>query len=129
MKKIYILETPAYHEMDEMLFKYAVYENDVLVETREVYHEYRKPMLAGLYSIIILMKEFPQYKNQPLEIIINNGALAEQIKGTSTTKNKDIIKVAELVRKQIGKYSSQLEIRSVAGNHDDMVEWKEKLEI
>jgi hypothetical protein len=129
MKKIYALATPAYHEMDEMVFKYAVYEEEQLVKDFTLYHEYRKPALCGLYSIILLLKEIPQYKEEPVQVIVNDGALIEQINGTTTTKNNDILKVAELCRKHLYKYGNQLKVVSVAGNHDEKNAWEKHLEV
>lgn len=129
MKRMYVEGMPSYHEMDEMMFKYALYEDEELLETKTVYHDYRKPALTGLYSIILLMKEFPGLKSQELEVVVNDGALREQIKGTSTTKNRDIIKVAELCRKHLDKFGGKIKIHSVAGNHEGKLDWESRLDV
>jgi len=128
MKTIYIESIPSYHEQEEMHFSYAVYENDVLINKKSIYHDYRKPGLAGLYSIMQLFKVFPEYKGEALTLIVNDGALLEQINGTTTTKNKDVLKVAQLTRKHISKFSDRIQFMSVAGKHEAMTEWKNKLD-
>ena len=129
MKKLYVEGLPSYHEMDEMVFKYVLYEDNELLEAKTVYHDYRKPALTGLYAVILLMKEFPKLKNQEVEIIMNEGALLEQIKGTSTTRNRDILKVADLCRRQMSKFGGKLKLVSVSGNHEGKVEWESRLDV
>lgn len=129
MKQLYVEGIPSYHVEEEMYFKYVLYDGEDLVVTKDVYHEYRKPALVGLYSIILLMKEFPELKNEEVQVIVNEGALLEQIRGTSTTKNKDILKVAELCRKQLDKFGGKITLVSVAGKHEEMVKWESSLKV
>lgn len=129
MIKIYVLATPAYHEDEEMVFKFAVYKNEKFLKSKTIYHEYRKPVLTGLYSILILLKEFPEFRKDDVQVIVHEGAMIEQLKGTTTTKNGNILKVAELVQKHLGKYSNKIEIVSVAGNHQEKLEWERMLNI
>lgn len=129
MIRIYVEAIPAYHEADDMTFKYVVYEEETLVKVETTYHDYRKPALVGLYSIMLLIKSFPEYQNIEVEAIVNDGALIEQIKGTTTTKKKDIIKVAELTRAQLSKYGNKLKVLSVAGTHEKVVDWERKLNV
>ncbi len=129
MKRLYVEGIPSYHVMEEMHFKYVLYDGEEAAATKEVYHEYRKPALVGLYSIILLMKEFPELKDVEVQVIVNDGALLEQIRGTSTTKNKDILKVAELCRKQLDKFGGKISLISVAGKHEEMVKWESSLKV
>jgi len=127
MKTIYTMGIPAYHELEEMTFKYALYEGDEKIQSKEVFHDYKKPVLTGLYAIIMLMKAFPELKNQDLKVIVNDGALVEQISGTTMTKNKDVLKVAKLCRTHIEKFGGKLEVVSVAGDYEAKLEWEKKL--
>ncbi len=129
MKTIYALGTPAYHEQDEMVFKYVVYDQEKVVSEKTVYHEYRKPSIVGLYTILLLLKEIPEYKTEEVTIIVNDGAILEQIKGTTTTKNTDILKVAKLCRNNLRSYSSTISIESVAGTYKGKLDWERKLDI
>ncbi len=129
MKQLYVEGIPSYHVMEEMQFKYVLYDGDEVLKKKEVYHEYRKPALIGLYSVILLIKEFPDLKGEEVEVIVNDGALLEQIKGTSTTKNRDILKVAELCRKNLNKFGGKLVFTSVTGKHEEMVKWESKLKV
>ncbi len=112
-----------------MVFTYAIYENGEMIDRKVVYHEYRKPALVGMYSVMLLLKEIPELKSEPVEVIVNDGALIEQINGTTSTKNKDVLKVAELTRKQIAKYGDRISIHSVAGNYQAKLEWESKLQL
>lgn len=129
MIKIYVLGTPAYHEDEEMVFKYTVYNEDELVNTMTVYHEYRKPVLTSLYSILVLLKKIPEYRREQVEVIVHDGAILEQLKGTSTTKNANIQKVAALTSKHLAKFSDTITIKSVSGNHQEKLEWERMLDV
>lgn len=129
MKTIYTQGLPAYHEADEMQFKYAIYDGEKLVDSLELYNDYKKPVLTGLYSIILLLKEVKQYRKEGIEIVVNDGALIEQINQTTTTRNRDVLKVADLCRKHLEKFGDNVTITSVAGNHEAKVNWEKKLDI
>jgi len=130
MKKIYVLITPAYHESEEMVFTYAVYDKDEqLVEKKSIYHEYRKPLLAGLFGISAILKELKPYRSEDVIIVVNDGALIEQINGTTTTKNTDVLKIAKTTRKSINNFSDTISFVSVAGNHTEKLNWESKLSV
>lgn len=61
---------------------------------------------SGCKSISLrkLLKELEQYLEREITIVVNNTALNEQIKGTSTTQNKDVIKTASIVREKIKEF-------------------------
>jgi|GEM_PF-1001924 hypothetical protein len=128
MKKVYLSATPAYHEEEDMIFKYAIYdENDQFVQGDVIYHDYRKPAVTGLYSVIELLKVLKAFRAEEIEIVVNDGALIEQIQGTTDTKNKDVIKVASFTRNKFNAFSSKIHIKSVAGQYEQTKIWEEKL--
>lgn len=128
MKIIYVLATPSYHEQEEIVFTYAVYdENENFVKKSVISHEYRKPAIVGLYSIMVLLKEFKEYSSEEVKVIVNDGALIEEIKGTNATKNKDVIKVAELTRKHIQKFSKTISFESVSSDYQKKLHWEKML--
>lgn len=128
MKTIYVLATPAYHEQEEIVFTYTVYdENNEFIKKSVVCHEYRKPAIVGLYSIMVLLKEFKTYNKEELKVIVNDGALIEQIKGTNATKNKDVIKTAELTQKHIQRFSNKVSFESVASDYQKKLNWEKML--
>jgi hypothetical protein len=128
MKTIYVLAIPAYHEQEEIVFTYAVYdEKEEFLKKSVVCHEYRKPAIVGLYSIIVLLKEFKQYSTEEVKVIVNDGALIEQLKGTTATKNTDVLKVAELTQKHIQKYSNKITFESVASDYQKKLHWEKML--
>lgn len=128
MKVIYVLATPSYHEQEEIVFTYTVYdEHENFIKKSVISHEYRKPAIVGLYSIMVLLKEFKSYSEEEVKVIVNDGALIEQIRGTTATKNNDVIKVAELTRKHIQKYGSRITFESVASDYQKKVHWEKML--
>lgn len=130
MFTIYLLTTPAYHEIEDMVFRYAIYDDqENLVKSGELEHAYRKPLLTGMYGIMEVLKAIPEYKRQAITFVVNDGALVEQVKGTTTTKNRDVLKVAHLTNKHMNKFSDTILIKSVAGDHEQMMEWEKKLNV
>lgn len=130
MYTIYLLTTPAYHESEDMVFRYVMYDDEEkVVKDGEIEHPYRKPLLTGMYGIMEVLKAIPEYKRESITFVVNDGALVEQVKGTTTTKNKDVLKVAQLTNKHMDKFSDTILIKSVAGDHDRMKEWEKKLNV
>jgi len=128
MKTIYVLATPAYHEQEEIVFTYAVYdEQGEFVKKSVICHEYRKPAIVGLYSIMTLLKEFKDYAKEDIKVIVNDGALMEQLRGTTATKNNDVVKVAELTRKHIQKFSNKITFETVSSDYQKKLHWEKML--
>lgn len=128
MKNIYVKVTPAYQETEEMIFTYAVYDEDgTFVEKKELFHDYRKPVLASLFAISSIIKELRPYRSEEIVIIVNDGALIEELNGTTQTKNRDVLKVADLTRNNIRKFSDTISFVSVAGDHQAKLNWDSKL--
>lgn len=127
MKNIYVKVTPAYQETEELVFTYAVYDEEKLIEKKVLYHDYRKPVLASLFAVSSILKELRPYRSEELVVIFNDGALIDEINGTTQTKNRDVLKVAELTRNNIRKFSDTISFISVAGNHTAKLNWNSKL--
>lgn len=128
MKKIYLKVTPAYQETEEMIFTYAIYdEEDQLVENNELYHDYRKPVLASLFAVSTVLKELRPYRSEDLVFVVNDGALIDQLSGTTQTKNRDVLKVADLTRTNVRRFSDTVTFESVAGDHQRKLDWDKKL--
>lgn len=128
MKTIYLQVTPAYHEQEEMVFTYAVYNGEERVERNVLYFEYRKPVLAALFGVMQVLKELRPYRSEEILVVVNDGALIEQLNGTTSTKNNDVLKVADLARRHVNKFSETISFISVAGDHQAMLNWESKLE-
>ncbi len=128
MKKVYLAVTPAYHEQEDIVFKYAIYnEQEQFVQGDVLYHDYRKPVVAGLFAILELLKVLKEYRSETIEIIVNDGALLEQLQGTTDTKNKDVIKVAAFTRNKFNAFSQDIHVKSIAGQYEETKVWEEKL--
>jgi hypothetical protein len=127
MKTVYLEVTPAYHEQEELVFNYAVYDDEKRLKRDTLYFEYRKPAIAPLFGVMQVLKELKTYQKDEILFIVNDGALVEQLKGTTTTKNADVLKVAELARKHVLKFSNQVSFKSIAGEYQAMLNWESKL--
>lgn len=128
MLKIYLVGIPTYHESDEVTVKYVVYnEENVELKRDTLFTSYKKPVLVGMYSLMLLLKEIKEFEKEDITVIVNDGALIEQVGRTTMTKNMDVLKVAELTRKHIRKFNPKLQLHSVAGNFEEMKDWEAKL--
>lgn len=128
MKNIYVQVIPAYQESEEMVFKYSVYDEDEqLVERNVLYHEYRKPVLASLFGISSILKELRPYRSEEIKLIVNDGALVDALNGRNQTKNRDLLKVAELTRNNVRKFSDTITFEHVGVNHQAKLNWESKL--
>lgn len=128
MLSVYLVGIPTYHESDEVTVKYVVYnENNEKLKRDTRYTSYKKPVLVGMYALMMLLKEIKEYEKEDITVYVNDGALVEQVQRTTTTKNRDVLKVAELTRKHIRKFNPKLKLHSVAGNFEEMKDWEAKL--
>lgn len=128
MKNIYFKVIPAYQETEEMVFTYAVYdEEEKLVEKKVLYHDYRKPVLASLFAVSSILKELKPYRSEEIVLIVNDGALIDELNGTTQTKNRNVLKIAELTRNNVRKFSDTITFKSVAGNYEEKLDWDRKL--
>lgn len=126
MVEIYLMSEAALHEAEEMLFTYRIYKNGEFVEEKEMGHDYRKPALTGLYGIMALLKEIKVYRPEEVKVYVNDGALRDQLNGTTNTKNKDVLKVAALARKHLAKFSDTITVTDYSTDKVKRKMWYEE---
>lgn len=127
MIKAYLAAFPMLYEGEDIEVRYSLFRDDVPIQKESVYSEYMKPAIVGLHSILTILLKMEEYKEEEIIIIINDASLYEIIKGCSTTKNGDVLKMASKMKKQLVKFKN-LSFINVTKDKVSLAKWKEILE-
>ncbi|MEG0829769.1 MAG: hypothetical protein RSD88_04345 [Anaerovoracaceae bacterium] len=125
MIKIYLTGVPSLYEGEDIEIRYSLFKDGIQINKERMLRYYMKPALVGLQSVIHLLGEIGQYKNEEIEVIINDPALLELINGTNGTKKEEVLTMARVVNKQLKKFSN-LSFVNVTKNKEALMEWKER---
>ena len=126
MIKAYLVGISTQFEGEEIEVRYRIYDGDEQVSKKSRMLKYRKPALVGHVAMSTLLKELEVYKDRDIVVIINDGALYETIRGTSGTKNQEILEKAKETRNELKNFEN-LEVRNISGFHEEISEWNEIL--
>lgn len=127
MIKAYLAGISTLYEGEDVEVRYCIYKDDELLSKESVLMEYKKPAIVGQVALITLLKKLEKYIGQELIIIVNDAALCEIIKGTSTTKNKDVLKMAGKTREKLSSLGDPV-IKDVSGDSVELAKWNEVLQ-
>ena len=126
MLKAYLVGISSQYEGEDIEVRYSIYEDQELLCKESVMMEYRKPGIVGQVALITLLKELERYKGKEIVIIVNDAALCEVIRGTSTTKNKDVLNMAKDTREELTKFGNPV-IKDVSVDRLELARWNEVL--
>jgi len=126
MLKAYLVGISSQYEGEDIEVRYSIYEDQELLRKESVMMEYRKPGIVGQVALITLLKELERYKGKEIVIIVNDAALCEVIRGTSTTKNKDVLNMAKDTREELTKFGNPV-IKDVSVDRLELARWNEVL--
>ena len=115
------------YEGEDVEVRYSLFQDDILIKKESVYSEYMKPAVVGLHSVLTMLLKLEEYKDEEITIIINDASLYEIIKGSSTTQNGDVLKMAGKMKKQLVKFKN-LSFINVTKDKGSLAKWKEILE-
>lgn len=127
MIKVYSAAFPMFYEGEDIEVRYSLFQDDIPIQKESIYLEYMKPAIVGLNSILTILLKLEEYKEEEITIIINDASLYEIIKGCSTTKNGDVLKMASKMKKQFVKFEN-LSFINVTKDKAVLLKWKEILE-
>lgn len=127
MIKAYLTAIPTLYEGEDIEVKYSIFNDEIQIKKEAVFLEYTKPAIVGLVSVLTLLQKLVEYKEEEIIVVINDASLYEVIKGTSTTKNGDIIKMANKTKKQISRFKN-ITFVNITKDKKALNEWKEALE-
>ena len=125
--KAYLAGISTYMENEEIEIRYRIYSGDKLVVEKKEFQKYRKPLVVSHFALISLLRELRKMSSEEVEIVIHDAALNEQIRGTSTTKNQDVLKAVSLVKKEMEKLTAKLTITDVTANFEAKTNWDQEV--
>lgn len=123
----YLAGIPAYHENECIEIRYCIYDDQELIQKKSVYEDYKKPLTVNLSALITLLKELEPFRDQEIVIIMNDSALSEQIKGTTATKNKEVLKLSDLAKAKLRRFGNSIIIKDVSKNRAELQKWDKVL--
>ncbi|WP_053956401.1 hypothetical protein [Inediibacterium massiliense] len=124
----YVVGISGYHEDEDIEIRYSIYDNQELVCKKSILKEYKKPAVVSLFALIEVLAELEKYEDQEITIVINDAALNEQIRGTSTSKNKYVLKTASMTREKIKEFKNPIIIKDVSNDRVERSKWNEILQ-
>ncbi|SHJ07927.1 hypothetical protein SAMN02745751_01704 [Dethiosulfatibacter aminovorans DSM 17477] len=123
----YLEGIPGFYENEDIEIRYCIFNNEEEVCRKSMYMEYKKPVLVGLYALSEICKDLKEYAEDDITIKINDPVLLEQINGTTTTKNRDILKMAETTRTRMRRVNKTIEVVDVSTDRQELLKWNEIL--
>ena len=127
MIKAYLAGFPSLYEGEDIEVRYTIFEDQELLLKESVVLEYVKPIIVGQVALIKLLIILERYTEEDIAIIVNDAALCELIRGTSTTKNKDVLQMARDIKKELAKFK-KLNIKDVREDRVEFKKWNEVLQ-
>ncbi|GKX31615.1 hypothetical protein SH1V18_40950 [Vallitalea longa] len=118
----YLVGISTYQENEDIEFRYCIYDDKELICKESIWREYKKPAVVTHYGILSLLKKLNKFSDKDIEIRINDGAVYEQVNGTSSTKNKEVLKMAKKVKERLAHYPN-VTIKNVGTNSEELKEW------
>lgn len=119
----YLVGITMFQEDEDIEVRFAIFEDDKLISKKSIFEEYRKPLIVSQVALITVLKALEKYKGQEITIIINDEALNEQIRGTSTSKNGELIKMAGISRAKLRKFGDTIVVKNVSQDKEERERW------
>ncbi|HYF81789.1 MAG TPA: hypothetical protein VEB00_02000 [Clostridia bacterium] len=126
MIKAYLAGVESLYEGENIEVRYSIYEDQALLCNESIVMEYKKPAIVGQIALITLLRKLKKYMGKEIVIIINDAALYEIVRGTSTTKNNDVLKMAVQTRKEFNMFRN-IDIKDISKDKAELVEWQKVL--
>ena len=121
----YLAVLPSYYENEDIEIRYRIYEDEELICRENIFKSYKKPSICELVGLQALLKALKEHDGKEIAVIVNNGAINEQLEGTTQTKNNDIIRMSKIVKGDLDKFESQIIIKDISGNNEELKKWDE----
>lgn len=121
----YLAVLPSYYENEDIEIRYRIYEDEELICKENIFKSYKKPSISELVGLQALLKPLREHDGKEITVIVNNGAINEQLEGTSQTKNNDIIRMSKIVKGDLDKFETQILIKNISGNNEELKKWDE----
>lgn len=126
MIKAYVVGISSLYEGEDIEVRYSIYEDQELLCKKSVMMEYMKPAIVGQVALRTVLKELEKYRGKEIVIIVNDPALNEIIRGTSTTKNKDVQQMARETKGELANFENTV-LQDVSVDRVELAKWNEVL--
>ncbi len=123
----YLEGIPGFYENEDIEIRYCIFDNEEEVCKKSRYLDYKKPILVGLYALSEICKDLKDYSDRDITIKINDPVLFEQINGTTTTRNRDIIRMSETTRTRMRRINKTIEVVDVSTDRQELLKWNQIL--
>lgn len=127
MIKAYSVGISSLYEGEDIEVRYSIYEDQELLRKQSVVMEYMKPAIVGQVALRTVLKELEKYKDEEVVIIVNDPALNELLRGTSTTKNKDVLSMARDTKEELTNFENVV-VKDVSVDRVELAKWNEVLQ-
>ncbi|MEJ8554164.1 hypothetical protein [Tepidibacter sp. Z1-5] len=124
----YIVGITTYYEGEDIEIKINIFKDEESLLKQSYFKQYRKPAVVEHVALLDTLKRLEPYKGEEITIVINNPSLYEQIRGTSTLKNEEALKMTKEVNKKLKEFENSITIKDVSNDKDGLKQWKEILE-
>ena len=94
MIKAYLAGISTTYEGEDIQVQYCVLRDETLIFKKSLMLDYRKPAVVGQVALQTLLNELKDHAAEEIIVYVNDSALIEIIKGTTTTQNRDVLKMA-----------------------------------
>lgn len=124
MIKAYLVGTPSPYEGEDIIIEFFIYENnECIIHKKDIYMDYVKPALVNQSGLERLLIELRPYKQEEVEIYINDTPLFEALNDTLQTKKlKELILLGKKSKRTLSKFENATVI-NVATNPELHKEW------
>lgn len=127
MLKVYITAIAAYLEGEDIEVLYSIYRDDELLMEKRYFKDYQKPSICEHVAIIEALKEFKEFDDEEVEILFNNPALLEQLRGTSTLRDSKAKNMARRINERIDKLDKHVYLTNVSVDKENLEIWKKRI--
>ena len=126
MIKAYVVGIESLYEGEDIEIRYSIYKEDELIGRESFYEDYKKPILVTQLAIQKTLKELAKFKQEEIELIINDGSTYSLLEETSMPKNQEAIKLAKVTRRKLKQFNN-LTLVNVSADHRQIEEWDSKI--
>lgn len=128
MIKAYVVGISTHQEGEDIEVRYSIHKNGEMIAQKKKYQNYKKPSLVTHFALLALLKDLKNYSEEDTKVIMYDSAVNEQLRGTSTTKNKEALRLAKKVNEELLKFNYSVEISDVTGDNKEILAWNKVLE-
>lgn len=127
MIKAYLVGISTQYENEDIEVRYKIVKEDEILVEKKYFLDYSKPLVVTHAALISLLREIENFNDEEILVIINDPAFIEQVSGSSTSKNREVLKMSRVVREKLQKMKKKFIFKDVSTNYDELMKWNDML--